>query len=79
MTTAALAAWVGANTPTPVPVDSSKVEAGVIGLAFFAVMGAVVVALVFSMRRHLGRIDVTRHAREKLPRPPGNPPAEHSG
>ncbi|MGQ0467972.1 MAG: hypothetical protein ACT4QG_21965 [Sporichthyaceae bacterium] len=69
--------WLSANTPSPsaTPVDSSKVEAGVIGLAFFVVMGLVVLALVLSMRRHLGRVDVTRHAREKK----GAKPPEGAG
>lgn len=69
---AALIEWLSIDTPSPTatPVDESKVQAGVIGLAFFVVMGLVLVALVFSMRRHLGRVDVTRHAREKGAAPP---------
>ncbi|MGQ0843230.1 MAG: hypothetical protein ACT4QF_03750 [Sporichthyaceae bacterium] len=58
------------SSPTAIPVDSSKVEAGVIGLIFFVVMGAVVVALVMSMRKHLNRVDVNRHARSRAPQPP---------
>lgn len=74
---AAVLEWLAANTPSPTatPVDKSKVEAGVIGLLFFVVMGAVLLALVLSMRRHLGRVDVTRHAREKA----GKPPPEGAG
>lgn len=62
-----LATWASVATPSPspAPVDKSKVEAGVIGLIFLVGLGGAVVALVFSMRRHLGRIDVTRHARDR--------------
>lgn len=68
-----LAAWASAATPSPAPVDKSKVEAGVIGLIFLVVMGSAVVALIFSMRRHLGRVDVTRHERERAAKPPTPP------
>jgi hypothetical protein len=68
-----LATWASVATPSPAPVDKSKVEAGVIGLIFLVVMGGAVVALIFSMRRHLGRIDVTRHDRETAAKPPAPP------
>jgi hypothetical protein len=59
----------GTPSPTPsstaVPIDPNKVQAGAIGLMFFVLMAAAVALLVMSMRRHLGRVDVTRHEREK--------------
>ncbi len=52
-------------SPAPKPFDPSKVEPGLIGLAFFLAMAAAVVFLVMSMRKRLGGIDVDRHQREK--------------
>lgn len=56
---------VVAATPAPKPYDPSKVEPGLIGLAFFLVMAGAVVFLVMSMRKRLGGIDVERHQREQ--------------
>jgi hypothetical protein len=63
----------GTASPTAVPIDPSKVEAGALGLLFFVAMGIAVALLLMSMKRHLGRVDVTRHQREK--KTPGPPPA----
>src|SRR5438045_685589 len=53
------------SEPTPAPVDPDKVQAGFLGLIFLVVMGAAVVLLVMSMRRHLARVDVNAHQRHK--------------
>lgn len=58
--------WVGtAVSPSPEPLDPSVVEPGLIGLAFFLVMGLAVVFLVRSMRNRLNNIDVDRHRRDQ--------------
>jgi hypothetical protein len=62
-------------TPDPSPVNPSKVQPGFLGLSFLLVLALAVVALYFSMRRHLGRIDVTRHQRE---REAATKPPEHT-
>jgi hypothetical protein len=59
--------WVIAATSDPSPVNPSKVQPGLLGLGFVVALAAAVVALYFSMRRHLGRIDVGRHQREHQP------------
>jgi hypothetical protein len=41
------------------------VQPGLLGLGFVVALALAVVALYFSLRRHLGRIDVGRHQREK--------------
>jgi hypothetical protein len=69
-----------AATPAPLPFDKSKVQPGWTGFIFFVVMGAAVVLLWRSMRKQLGRIDVTRHQRQRRaaappPLPPPTPPA----
>lgn len=66
----------GSPSPSPsaVPIDPSKVQAGAIGLMFFVLMALAVALLVMSMRRHLGRVDVTRHDREKNARGGGAAP-----
>lgn len=56
---------VVAATPGPAPFDKSKVQPGWTGFIFFVVMGAAVVLLWRSMRKQLGRIDVTRHQRQR--------------
>lgn len=61
-------------SPTAVPIDPSKVQAGAIGLMFFAAMAIAVAVLVMSMRRHLGKVDVGRHEREKNTRGGGAAP-----
>jgi hypothetical protein len=66
--------WLAA--PSPGPVDPDKVQPGLLGLAFVVMLSLAVVALWFSLRRHLGRIDVGRHEREKQagrPPEPGSP------
>jgi len=56
-----------AATPAPHPVDRSRVQPGWIGFAFLVGLLIAVVFLWFSMRKHLRRIDVTRHQREHPP------------
>lgn len=69
-----LPVWlVLAATPGPAPFDKSKVQPGWTGFIFFVVMGAAVVLLWRSMRKQLGRIDVTRHQRQR--REAAAPPA----
>jgi hypothetical protein len=66
--------WLAA--PSPGPVDPDKVQPGFLGLSFVLVLAGAVAALYFSMRRHLGRIDVGRHQREQgasEPPQPGEP------
>jgi hypothetical protein len=57
--------WVLAATPEPGPVDPNKVQPGFLGLGFMVALALAVVAMYFSMRKHLGRIDVGRHHRER--------------
>ena len=68
------------------PVNPEKVDAGLLGLAWFLGLGTAVILLVLSMRKHLRRVDVTRHQRETMARsvaaakaaqagPPPTPPA----
>ena len=65
-------AWVLLTaTPNPqLPYDKSRVEPGWIALVFLVVLGGAVTLLWFSMRKHLGRIDVGRHERESRPPAP---------
>jgi hypothetical protein len=66
-----LPAWlVLAASPSPAPFDKSRVEPGWIGFAFFVVMAGAVALLWFSLRKHLGRIDVSRHQRDRAAGPP---------
>jgi hypothetical protein len=60
-------------SPTPKPIDKSRVEPGWIALFFLVLLGGAVCLLWFSMRKQLGRIDVGRHLRERAgpPRPAG--------
>jgi hypothetical protein len=60
--------WVLAATPEPGPVNPNKVQPGFLGLSFVVALAAAVVLIYFSMRKHLGRIDVGRHDREKKAR-----------
>jgi len=62
--------WLAA--PTPGPVDPDKVQPGLLGLAFVVMLALAVVALWFSLRRHLGRIDVGRHERERRAEKPSD-------
>jgi hypothetical protein len=57
--------WVLAATPAPGPVNPDKVQPGFLGLGFLVALALAVVVIYFSMRKHLGRIDVTRHQRER--------------
>ena len=57
--------WLVAATSDPSPVNPSRVQPGLLGLGFVVALALAVVALYFSMRKHLGRIDVGRHQREK--------------
>jgi hypothetical protein len=72
-----MAPFVDAD-PTEKPIDPEKVQPGVLGLSVFIVMGVAVVLLVMSMRRHLGKVDVGRHEREKLARAAASSPVEPS-
>lgn len=63
-----ISALVLAVTPSPAPLDESKVEPGLLGLAFFLVMALALVLLVRSMRNRLNNIDVDRHERERAER-----------
>jgi hypothetical protein len=56
---------VAAVTPAPHPLDKSRVEPGWIGFVFLIALALAVVLLWFSLRKHLGRIDVGRHDRER--------------
>jgi hypothetical protein len=70
-----IASWlVLAVTPAPKPIDKSRVEPGWIALLFIVALGVAVAFLWFSMRKHLGRIDVDRHSRER-----GGPPPPDAG
>jgi UPF0716 family protein affecting phage T7 exclusion len=46
-------------------VNPDKVQPGLLGLGFVVLLALAVVVLWFSLRRHLGRIDVGRHERER--------------
>jgi hypothetical protein len=69
-----LLSWLAlAATPEPRPVDKSRVEPGWIALLFISVLAGAVTFLWFSMRRHLRRIDVTRHQSRRGGPPPSDP------
>ena len=65
--------WAAGSSPGPVNPD--KVQPGLLGLAFVGALAFAVVLIYFSMRRHLGRIDVDRHQRERQAgaKPPETP------
>jgi hypothetical protein len=67
-----LAAWVVfAATPNPQqPFDKSRVEPGWIALIFLVCLGGALAFLWFSLRKHLGRIDVGKHQRDRTPPTP---------
>jgi hypothetical protein len=52
-------------SPAPKPVNSDKVQPGLLGLGFFVALAVAVVFLFRSMRNRLANIDVDRHRREQ--------------
>ena len=47
-------------SPSPMPFDPAKVEPGFIGLVFFLAMFAAVIALTFSLRSRLRRLETAK-------------------
>ena len=63
--TAAVAAVTNPEpAPSDAPLDLAKVQPGWTGLIFFVLMAVAVALLMWSMRRHLGRVNVDRTPRD---------------
>ncbi|MGQ0843398.1 MAG: hypothetical protein ACT4QF_04625 [Sporichthyaceae bacterium] len=52
--------FLASPSPTPVPIDASKVEAGWIGLTFFAVSVLLLALLGWSMSARVRRVQAAR-------------------